>query len=180
MPLRFSHSFLRHGVGKAGAAENLMKSHLKVLGHPLHPMLVVFPLGLLVTSVVYDALFLATKKPEQAVTAHKLIGAGVLGGVLAAAAGLVDYAAIPENTRAKRLGFWHGSGNAVMLSLFALGWVLRRPHPEKPPRAAIGISLGAMLLGNLTAWLGGELVYRLGVGVDPGAQLNAPDSILHP
>lgn len=143
-------------------------------------MLIVFPLGLLVTSVVYDALFLATKKSEQAVTAHKLIGAGVLGGMLAAAAGLVDYRAIPSGTRAKRLGFWHGSGNALMLSLFGIGWNLRRSDPQNPSRAALGLSFSALLLGQITAWLGAELVYRLGVGVDPGAQLDAPDSLFHP
>lgn len=156
-----------------------MKSHIKVFGHPLHPMLVVFPLGLLVTSVVYDGLFLASKKPEQARTAQKLIGAGILGGIAAAAAGMVDYAAIPDGTRAKRIGFWHGSGNVLLLAMFGLSWKLRQSEPEKPSRAALGLSLGGLLLGNVTAWLGGELVYRLGVGIDPGANLEAPDSLLH-
>lgn len=157
-----------------------MKSHIKVFGHPLHPILIVFPLGLLITSVVYDVLFLISKKPEQARTAHKLIGAGVLGGILAAAAGVIDYRAIPSGTRAKRIGFWHGSGNVVMLSLYALGWKMRRANPENPPKTALGISFGALILGQITAWLGGELVYRLGVGVDPEAQLDAPDSLTHP
>lgn len=156
-----------------------MKSHIKVFGHPLHPMLIVFPLGLLITSVVYDALWLARKKPEQARTAQKLIGAGILGGIAAAAAGLVDYAAIPSGTRAKRIGFWHGSGNALMLALFGASWKMRQSQPEAPPRSALALSLGALLLGNITAWLGGELVYRLGVGVDPGANLEAPNSLLH-
>lgn len=157
-----------------------MKSHIKVFGHPLHPMLVVFPLGLLVTSVVYDGLWLASKKPEQSRTAQKLIGAGILSGIAAAAAGLVDYAAIPGGTRAKRIGFWHGSGNALLLALFGASWKLRQSEPETPPRAALGLSLAGLLLGNLTAWLGGELVYRLGVGVDPGANLEAPDSLPQP
>lgn len=143
-------------------------------------MLVVFPLGLLVTSVVYDLLFLKSKDGQQAVTAHKLIGAGVLSGLAAAAAGHVDYHAIPSGTRAKRVGFWHASGNSLMLSLFALGWKLRQGDPAKPSRAALAISFGAIALGQVTAWLGGEMVYRLGVGVDPGARLNAPDSLLHP
>lgn len=156
-----------------------MKSHIKVFGHPLHPILIVFPLGLLITSVIYDALFLATKKGEQAVTAHKLIGAGVLGGLLAGAAGLVDYRAIPGGTRAKRLGFWHGSGNVVMLAMYSLGWLKRRPNPENPPKFALLLSFGALFLGQITAWLGGELVYRLGVGIDPSANLDAPDSLTH-
>lgn len=154
-----------------------MKSHIKVGGHPLHPILIVFPLGLLITSVVYDGLFLVGKKPEQAVTAHKLIGAGILGGILAAAAGLVDYRAIPDGTRAKRVGFWHGSGNIVMLGLYGASWLLRRAEPENPSKTALGLSGVALLLGQITAWLGGELTYRLGVGVDPGANLNKSNSL---
>jgi uncharacterized membrane protein len=154
-----------------------MKSHLKVLGHPVHPMLVVFPLGLLVSSVAFDALALATKKREHAQTAHKLIGAGVLTGLVAAATGIVDYLAIPSGTRAKRIGTAHAVGNDVLLLLFAASWKLRNDDPGNPPRAAIGLSLAGLLLGNLTAWLGGELVYRLGVGVDEDAHLNAPDSL---
>jgi uncharacterized membrane protein len=156
-----------------------MKSHLKVLGHPLHPMLIVFPLGLLVTSVVFDGLAHFRKKPDYAATAHKLIGAGVLSGLLAAASGIVDWAAIPSGTRAKRIGFWHGSGNALLLALFGLSWKLRGKDPQNPPRAAVGLSLAGLLLGNVTAWLGGELVYRLGVGVDEGADLEAPNSLVH-
>lgn len=156
-----------------------MKSHLKVFGHPLHPMLIVFPLGLLVTSVVFDGLARFTKKPDHAATAHKLIGAGLLGGVLAAASGLVDWAAIPSGTRAKRIGAWHGGGNALLLALFGLSWKLRRADPQNPPRSALALSLAGLLLGNVTAWLGGELVYRLGVGIDDGAHLDAPDSLLH-
>jgi uncharacterized membrane protein len=155
-----------------------MKSHLKVLGHPLHPMLIVFPLGLLVTSVVFDGLALVTKKPDQARTAYKLIGAGVLSGIVAAASGTVDWTAIPSGTRAKRIGFWHGSGNVLLLTLFALSWKARRADPEHPSKAALGLSLAGMMLGNLTAWLGGELTYRLGVGVDPGANLEAPNSLV--
>ncbi|HEX9997034.1 MAG TPA: DUF2231 domain-containing protein [Abditibacterium sp.] len=156
-----------------------MKSHLKILGHPVHPMLVVFPLGLLVTSVVYDGLFLATKKADHARTAHKLIGAGVLGGLVAAASGLVDYAAIPSGTRAKRIGTSHAIGNAVLLALFGASWKMRRSAPENPSSVALGLSFAGLLLGNVTAWLGGELVYRLGVGVDEGAHLEAPDSLTH-
>jgi uncharacterized membrane protein len=154
-----------------------MKSHLKILGHPIHPMLVVFPLGLLVSSVAFDALAVVTKKKDHAQTAHKLIGAGVLTGLVAALTGVIDYLAIPSGTRAKRIGTAHAVGNDVLLLLFALSWKLRRDDPQNPPRAALGLSLAGVLLGSLTGWLGGELVYRLGVGVDEEAHLNAPDSL---
>lgn len=142
-------------------------------------MLVFFPLGLLVSSVAFDALALATKKKDYAKTAHKMIGGGVLTGLVAAATGLVDYFAIPSGTRAKRIGTSHAVGNVVLLALFGASWQLRRENPENPPRPALGLSVAGLLLGNLTAWLGGELVYRLGVGVDPGAHLGAPDSLTH-
>jgi uncharacterized membrane protein len=162
-----------------------MKSRFRILGHPLHPMLVVFPLGLLVTSVIFDFLHLKTKKRDHALVANKLVGAGVLGGIVAAVPGIVDWLAIPEGTRAKRIGFWHGLGNIVLLLLFGGSWKLRQDaEDETPPRSAIGLSLAGLLLGNVTAWLGGELIYRLGVGVDNKevadmAHLNAPNSLTH-
>lgn len=157
-----------------------MKSHFKILGHPVHPMLVMFPLALLVTSVVYDARYLFTKEEEHAKTSDKLIGIGLVTGLLAGAAGLIDWLAIPKGTRAKRIGFWHGSGNVVMLALYALSWKLRRDEPQNPPRTALLLSLMGLLLGNVTAWLGGEMVYRLGIAVDEEAEPNAPSSLLQP
>jgi uncharacterized membrane protein len=156
-----------------------MKSHLKVLGHPLHAILVFVPLGLLIASVLFDARYLFTKKQDNAVTSDKLVGVGVVTGLLAAAAGLVDWLAIPQGTRAKRIGFWHGTGNVIMLALYASSWKLRRDEPQNPPRKAIVLSLLGLLLGNVTAWMGSEMVYRLGIGVDEKAHPDAPNSIIH-
>lgn len=162
-----------------------MKSHCRILGHPVHPMLVVLPLGLFITSVVYDLMHLKTKKKEHAIVANRLVGAGVLGGILAAAPGIIDWLAIPEGTRAKRIGFWHGLGNVLLLIMFGGSWKLRRDAPsEETPRSAVALSLAALMLGNVTAWLGGELIYRLGVGVDTDhvskpTHLDAPNSLLH-
>ena len=64
-----------------------------------------------------------------------------------------------------------------MVVLFILSWVLRRGQPELPPTGAIVAGLSAVILSLLTAWLGGELVYRLGVGVDGGAHLDSPSSL---
>ena len=65
--------------------------------------------------------------------AYYIIGAGLLGGIAAAVPGWVDWAAIPGRTRAWRVGLIHGVGNAIVLGLFALSWVLRRPDPAAPP-----------------------------------------------
>jgi hypothetical protein len=75
------------------------------------------------------------------------------------------------------VGLLHGLGNVVVLALFALSWVLRRPDPSAPPTQAIVSGLVGLVLVAVTAWLGGELVDRLGVGVDDGAHLDAPSSL---
>ena len=65
----------------------------------------------------------------------------------------------------------------MVLGLFLLSWVLRRPAPEAPPTEAIVAALAGAGLAAVAAWLGGELVARLGVGVDDGAHLDAPSSL---
>ncbi len=154
-----------------------MESRFKVLGHPLHQMLIVFPLGLLVTAVIFDGIHYATAGPRWAEVAYWMIAAGLIGGLLAAVPGVVDWAAIPSGTRAKAIGTWHGLGNVGVLVLFAVSLYLRSDNPSAPTAAASLLSLAGLLLGAVTAWLGGELVDRLGVGVDPGAHLNAPNSL---
>lgn len=155
-----------------------MESRAKFLGHPIHPMLVVFPLGLFIAAVVFDLLYLWTAAPMFAAVSYWNIVGGLIGGVGAAIFGLIDWAAIPERTRAKRIGLWHGLGNGVVILLFAASWYLRQGAPDYlPTNQAIGLGVGAIMLGAVTGWLGGELVDRLGVGVDDGAHLNAPSSL---
>jgi uncharacterized membrane protein len=154
-----------------------MESKVKFAGHPVHPMLVVFPLGLLTTAVIFDIIFLISGNSVWTVVSYYTIGAGVIGGLAAAPFGWLDWFAIPSGTRAKRIGLWHGLGNVVALALFVLSWVLRRENPELPPTGAIVAGLAGVVLTAITAWLGGELVDRLGVGVDEGAHLDSPSSL---
>ena len=157
-----------------------MESRVKLAGHPAHPMLIVFPLGLLYTAVVFDIIYLVTSAVRWTEVAYYLIGAGVIGGLAAAIPGWVDWAAIPVRTRAKRVGLAHGIGNVLVLGLFALSWLLRRPNSSLPPTGAIIAGVVGVVLVSATAWLGGELVERLGVGVDDGANLDAPNSLSEP
>lgn len=154
-----------------------MESKVKFAGHPAHPMLVVFPLGLLTTAVVFDIIFLVSGNSVWTLVSYYMIGAGVIGGLAAALFGWLDWFAIPSGTRAKRIGLWHGLGNVVVLALFVLSWVLRRENPVEPPTGAIVAGLAGVVLAAITAWLGGELVDRLGVGVDEGAHLDSPSSL---
>ncbi len=106
-----------------------------------------------------------------------MIGAGLIGGLAAALFGWLDWVGIPSGTRAKRIGLWHGLGNVAVLALFVLSWVLRRDNPALPPTGAIVAGLSAIVLAVIAAWLGGEMVYRLGVGLDEGAHLDSPSSL---
>ena len=111
----------------------------------------------------------------------EVIGAGIIGGLLAAVFGLRDWLAIPAGTRAKRVGLWHGGGNVVVVVLFALAWLVRRGQGGYDPTGvAFWLEVVAVLLALVTAWFGGELVERLGVGVDEGASLDAPSSLSGP
>ena len=156
-----------------------MESRAKLFGHSIHQMLVAFPLGLLTTAAIFDVIYLFTLKPGWATTSFYVIAAGVLGGVLAAVFGLADYLGIPKNTRARRVGFLHGVGNVVVVGLFLLSWVLRLDQPSAPVFLSIALSVVGAALGAVTGWLGGELVDRLGVGVDDNAGLDAPSSLKH-
>ncbi|HYE25488.1 MAG TPA: DUF2231 domain-containing protein [Clostridia bacterium] len=154
-----------------------MESHFKAAGHAVHPMLIVFPLGLLATATIFDGIRAATHERRWAEVGHYMLGAGVVSGLVAAVPGTVDYLAIRENTRAKRIGLLHGIGNVIVTGMFAASWLARRDNPGRPGPGAIGLSVGGTALALVTAWLGGELVERLGIGVDDGAHMDAPNSL---
>jgi uncharacterized membrane protein len=156
-----------------GLEGELMESKAKIMGHPIHPILIPFPLGLLTTSVVFDIVYLLTGNGKWSEISFWIIAAGVIGGLAAAVFGLIDWLAIPSGTRAKAVGMWHGTTNVVMLTLFIVSWLLRA---DAPGIVAIVLSFVAMGLASLGGFLGGELVVRLGVGVAEGAHLNAPSS----
>jgi uncharacterized membrane protein len=158
-----------------------MESRAKLGGHAVHPMLITLPLGLLATAVIFDLIRAVNDSAELAVASFFMIAAGIIGGLLAAVFGLWDWLAIPAGTRAKRIGALHGLGNVVVVALFAVSWLLRRGHLDyMPTTLALWLGIVAVLLALATAWAGGELVERLGVGVDEGASLDAPSSLSGP
>lgn len=153
---------------------------MKVFGHPVHQMLIVFPMGLLPTAILFDAVTYFFGNPRWTEMAFYLIGAGIVSGLIAAVFGALDYSWIRAGTRAKRIGMVHGVGNVVVVLLFAASWWLRRDFPANPGAVAYLCSCAGGALVLVTGWLGGELVDRLGVGVDNGANLNAPSSLGSP
>lgn len=158
-----------------------MESRVKLFGHPIHPMLIVFPAGLFTAAVLMDILYLIFGNPVLITVSFYMIIIGVVGGLLAAIFGFIDWSGLPKNSRARSIGLWHGLGNFVVVVLFALSWLLRRGSPDFIPSGlAVILSFAGIVLALVTLWIGGELVYRLGVGVDRGANVNAPSSLKEP
>jgi uncharacterized membrane protein len=154
-----------------------MESRAKAFGHPIHQQLIPFPLGLLGMAVIFDVIDWIADEPQLAHAAYYMIAAGIITGLLAAVFGLIDWAAIPGGTRAKSIATTHGIGNVIIVVLFAIAWLMRRDDPSAPSTVARILEIIGLVMAGGTGWLGGELVDRLGVGVDPGANLNAPSSL---
>ena len=141
-----------------------MDSKAKILGHSAHQMMIVFPLGLLATGVVFDVIHLATDKPTMALVAYWMIAAGLVGGLIAAPLGLIDWLAIPRGTRAKSIGLAHGLTNAAVMAAFIVSWLLRRDSPEAPATAATLFSF----VGRASRWSAGGWVGSWSVGLGSG------------
>ncbi len=149
----------------------------KLFGHNLHPMLVVFPLGLLNASVLFDLLCLAAGKPVLGTVAYWIMAAGIVGALFAAPLGTLDWLSIPSGTRAKRVGLRHGIASLAMTAAFIACWLLRGSAPDKPTAASVAFSFVGLTCALIAGWLGGELIERLGISVHPNANPNAPSSL---
>ncbi len=155
-----------------------MESRIKLLGHPIHPMLIVYPIGLLSTAVLFDVAYVLTGNRDLTTFSFWALLAGLIGGLAAAVFGVIDWLAIPKGTRAKRIGAFHGVGNLIVVILFTLSLLTRWSSPAYLPDVLpLVFGLVGVALALVTAWLGGELVFRLRVGVDDEANLDASNSV---
>jgi uncharacterized membrane protein len=155
-----------------------MESRAKFLGHPVHPMLIVLPLGLFIGAVACDAIHLWRGSAAMVIVSYLNIAGGIIGGLLAAVFGLVDWIAIPSGTRAKQIGLLHGGANLTVVVSFAIAWWLRSQTADHVATNGIFLlEVAALVVGAIAGWLGGELVDRLGIGVDDGANMDAPSSL---
>lgn len=145
-----------------------MRSRVTVLGHPLHPMLVMFPVALLPLLVVLDAVAIYGGGSAGVWTAGFV--AAAVGGVLTVVAivpGIVDLAAIPDGTKAHRTAFRHFVVGMLILALYGAGAYLRWPMDAAPaqPFWVLGLDVIGTLAVTVQGWLGAELVYRHHIGV---------------
>jgi uncharacterized membrane protein len=157
-----------------------MESKARIGGHPIHPMLVPFPLALWTTSFAADVLYYFYRNLKLLYVAKFLIAAGIVGAAAAAIAGIIDWAAIKDR-EAKKVANWHARINIVALIIFCLSLYgrLERNGDIVGHRLTIPflLSLVGVILISISGYLGGELAYRYGVGVSlkPGAGSDSGD-----
>jgi uncharacterized membrane protein len=139
-------------------------STASILGHPIHPILVSFPISFLVGALLSDIAYLILHEPFWAQASFWLVGAGVVGGLLAAIFGLIDFLTI---RRARHAAGWiHLVGNLLAVLLSLGSWIIRLGNPEGAV-LPLGLALSAIVAGILllTGWMGGEMAYRYKIGV---------------
>jgi uncharacterized membrane protein len=158
------------GIAPAGA----MESRTQLLGHPVHQMLVAFPLGAFGLSITGDVLDAWRGERKFGDAAKLALDFGLVTAAVAAPFGLIDWLAIRPRTRAKRVGLWHAVGNAALLGIFGTSRWLRA---RGDLRRARWVSGAGLLLSGATAWLGGELINRHGIGIHRQIGLDAPRSL---
>jgi uncharacterized membrane protein/nitrite reductase/ring-hydroxylating ferredoxin subunit len=143
-----------------------MRSKLHLKGHPLHPILVAFPIAFFIGTLLFDVL--GYWRDQQALwqTGKHLEIAGVVMALLAAVPGIVDYFfVVPPQSSARNRAAKHGVLNIVMVLVFAFAWFYRQDREASPAVVLGAEALGVLLLG-ITGWLGGTLVHRNQIGVD--------------
>jgi uncharacterized membrane protein len=144
-----------------------MKSKASIAGHPVHPILIPFPLALWVTSFAADILFYFVRHPTLLVISKFLLAAGCLGAVAAAIPGIIDWLSI-ENGDVKRVANWHARLNIIALIVFAISLFLRLGSYSQLVGRRLTLpfllSLVGVILIGISGWLGGELVFHYGVG----------------
>jgi uncharacterized membrane protein len=135
-----------------------------LMGHPLHPQLIVMPAGLVPFSLVLDAMHAATRDQSYADAAYYTLMGGFWGGLAAGAAGAADYGTIPADSKAKQVGRLHGVMNVGLLALTGLNLLMRR---KRRSPGTLPMVLSFMTIAGLTvsAWYGGHLVYHHGMRV---------------
>jgi nitrite reductase/ring-hydroxylating ferredoxin subunit/uncharacterized membrane protein len=142
-----------------------MKSKAHIKSHPIHPILVAFPIAFFTGTFLFDILFLLNGNGDHLVTAKYLNIAGIIGAVCAAIPGIIDYVgAVPPDSSAKKRATYHGLLNTGVLLLFLSAYFIR--YDARVSIVQIGIETLAIVLMTIAGWMGGTLVYRNQLGVD--------------
>jgi uncharacterized membrane protein len=141
------------------------ESTAQVAGHPIHPMLIPFPVAFLVATLVSDLIFLRTGNPGWATASLWLLGAALVMAALAAVAGLIDFLS-DERIRDLSAAWHHMIGNVIAVVLALINWYRRYAATEPGiPSGGVVLSLLVVLILLYTGWRGWEMVYKHRVAV---------------
>jgi len=144
------------------------KSTLQIAGHPIHPMLIPFPIAFFVGAFVCDLAFWGTGNSMWATGALWLIGAGLIMAALAAVAGLTDFLG-DQRIRDLSDAWWHAGGNVVAVLVELVSWYMRYSQGTAavlPTGLVLSLIVVCILL--FTGWKGWDMVYRGRVGIAEG------------
>ena len=146
-----------------------MSSPASIRSHPIHPMLIVFPIGLWIFSLVCDVIYHAGSHNLfwKGVAFYTIVG-GVVGALLAAIPGFIDYVSL-TNRRVKRIATTHLILNLIVVALFPFNLGIRYNASPDSETFGVVLSIIATALLAVSGWLGGSLVYVHGVGVETPA-----------
>jgi uncharacterized membrane protein len=146
-----------------------MKTPARLFNHPIHPMLIPFPFALWTFSLIADLIYYFGSHDYLWVNVafYSLFG-GVIGALLAAIPGIIDYFSIRDR-QASNIAAWHARFNLIALLVFGASLYLRTDSGARIVNGSLTIPvllsfLGVLLIG-VSGWLGGELVYKHRVGV---------------
>lgn len=139
----------------------------RLLGHPIHAMLVHFPSALFPTTLLFDIVSYIFEDALFALIAYYILGLGVISGVIAACFGAIDYVHLPPQHTAWKKASTHAVLNVIWLIVFAtLFGINSMDYPHLPITSLtqliiVTLSVGGLIFSN---YLGGELVYRHHIG----------------
>lgn len=140
-----------------------MDTPARIAKHPIHPMLVPIPIGLWVFSFVCDLIFrFGGTNPNWQIVAKYTLVAGIVGALIAAVPGFIDMLSLPWSV--KRTALVHMAINLTVVVLYVINAYMRRGGVSD---AAIWLSLVSIILLVISGWLGGKMVYVLGIAVEP-------------
>lgn len=140
-------------------------STVHIAKHPLHPLIVTFPIAFLTSTLLTDAVYWFTRNQFWADASYWLLIGGLITGLIAAATGMSDFLRI-DRVREHSAGWAHMVGNIAALSLSAVNlWLRWNNHAGAILPFGIIISLFVATLLGVTGWYGAELIYRHKVAV---------------
>jgi len=140
------------------------RSTAKIADHPIHPILIPFPIVCFVGTLVTDIVYSRNLDPGWATASHWLLGIGLVMAALAAAAGLTDYLG-DQKLRGLGDALKHMLANVTAVVLELVNLVLRLNNNDFIASTGVWISGVVLLILLYSGWKGGDLVYRHGVGV---------------